>query len=662
MPISRDSRNDRRRRVLRDHLEEGQTGKTGKPLRGTPGSDPNFDPSVKRSAGYSQDVRRACNHRLVQLIPVRLRSFLAVVLLSLFLPGLLLAAHYLIYVSGQLPWYGHPLAIVLDASHPRSIAAWVTSQMWLLCLGATILTFQLRRHKLDDYNGEYRLWFWLVLTCLFGSIEASTGIAGLFASALDGWSQNALGWSGPAVVKATTAVLVGMLGLRLCSELKTVPTSVVFVLAGLVCWAASAALGQPELKLEMSLQMRIWLRVSLWLIGLTGVWLAALSYLRNIYIDAQHRFLLRGSLAIAANAVPLRERLRASLPAMRRNSDVAAAGTDDAAGTEETRESRRWGLPWKRKPALESTDGATASPKASRKNAIGASSAPTTSPSRASAKSSTPDAATTTGNRGSSRATSPSQSDTKREQSHADEEQTAPARKAGLGRFFRRSHKGSDDSQTSALPASAAANAKPSRGASAQAADSSSQGPASNTDSSATRSEKSPGRFTSWLRKPKNNDDADEFKKVSSSAAQSRSATAGAANSTQNSTPGTSQRPTKGSSGKSNGSSADESSPRKSRLPKLRGVKLPRPKLGRVISMLKSIKLPKLPSLRLQPPTDDEQADSVGSGSPQKVSHSRPLPGTTPAQAGVGDGPEQPLSKAEKKRLRRMQQQQNRAA
>ena len=78
--------------------------------------------------------------------------------------------------------------------------------------------------------------------------------------------------------------------------------------------------------------------------------------------------------------------------------------------------------------------------------------------------------------------------------------------------------------------------------------------------------------------------------------------------------------------------------------------------------MLKAIKLPKLPSLRLQPPTDDEQADSVGSGSPQKVSHSRPLPGTTPAQAGEDDGPEQPLSKAEKKRLRRMQQQQNRAA
>ncbi len=106
-----------------------------------------------------------------------------------------------------------------------------------------------------------------------------------------------------------------MLGVRLCSELKSVPTSLVFWLVGLVAWAGSAALGQQMLKLDMSIQMRIWLRSALWLGGLTAIWLSALSYLRVVYIEAQRRFLLRGKLAASVSST-WKERLSESLPAM----------------------------------------------------------------------------------------------------------------------------------------------------------------------------------------------------------------------------------------------------------------------------------------------------------------------------------------------------------
>lgn len=380
MPLSRDSRMDRRKRILRESLpteEDGVSGTTARPrTRRSLTTDENSadEPLRRRSAGYSQDVRGACQHRLVQLIPVRRRAYLIAVIASCIVPSVLLVLHYWVYVNGFLNWYGQPLAVLLDASHPRGVAAWLSGQMWLLCLASTVLTFRLRRHKLDDYNGDYRLWFWLVSTCVVGSLDSTTRVISVFGDALNRWSQLNLGWSGPAVVQATLAALIGMLGVRLCSELKTVPSSLVFWLFGLVAWAGSAALGQDMLKLDISVQFRIWLRSALWLGGLTSIWLASLSYLRVVYIEAQRRFLLRGRLAASVSST-WKERLTESMPAMpkmpsfrlRRPDDDAEEVAPSKRRSEKEKidvaekPARRFGLPsfMKRKPVLGAEESAT---------------------------------------------------------------------------------------------------------------------------------------------------------------------------------------------------------------------------------------------------------------------------------------------------------------
>ncbi len=300
MALSRDSRMDRRQQMLRDASNAESTQASGRANRADLSANDDASQNGtrgRRDPGYSQDVRYACGVRLVQLIPVRMVSFATVVGLFIAITATLLTAHYMIYVSGSLGWYGHPLAVSLDATHPQSIASWLGSHMWLLCLTTTILTFQLRRHKLDDYRGEYRLWFWLVFTCLLASIDSTTHLTELLGYALDRWSQLHLGWSGKALVHSTMAVLVGVLGVRLISELKAVPLSLICWLGGLIAWAGSAALAQDALRLDITLQMRYWLRAALWLGGLTAIWIAALSYLRHVYIEAQRRFLARGKLA-----------------------------------------------------------------------------------------------------------------------------------------------------------------------------------------------------------------------------------------------------------------------------------------------------------------------------------------------------------------------------
>ncbi|MFO1065749.1 MAG: hypothetical protein U0892_17950, partial [Pirellulales bacterium] len=274
MPLSRSPRMDRRRRAIREGLsvsreddgEERSGGsRAGRNQSASGRDDDERDGKRARGVAYSQSVRRACRHRLVEFIPVRRISLTGAISLSTIVPLILIVLHYMVYVSGTLPWYRHPMSGLLDASSPHGLAAWLSSHLWLLCLASTVLTFRLRKHKLDDYAGDYRLWFWLVFTCIIGSIDSTTHLTQLFGAALDRWTQLHIGWTGAAVMQAFMATAIGLLGLRLCTELKMVPSSLSLWLVGLLCWAGSAVLSQSLLRIELSIQVRIWLRASLWL-------------------------------------------------------------------------------------------------------------------------------------------------------------------------------------------------------------------------------------------------------------------------------------------------------------------------------------------------------------------------------------------------------------
>ncbi len=612
MPISRDARMDRRRRLLRENGDdEPQSNVTTRRRSRRPSEEelPEIA-GAKRKAGYSQDVRKACGQRLVQLIPVRRRSFAAVCFISLLIPGLLLTAHYLIHVKGLNDWWRHPLAVAMDVGHSRSIAAWLSSQLWLLCLAATVLTFQLRKHKLDDYNGEYRLWSWLVLTCLVASIDATTDITQLFASALNRWTQLNLGWSGPAVVDSTLAVLVGMLGLRMCTELKSVPLSLVLWLSGLVAWAASAALARPELKLEMSEPIRYWLISVFWLGGLTVIWLSALTYLRSIYVEAQRRFLLRGRLASAG--VPLGQRIRESMPSMPGFRRGTAAEQELQAEGEGLQRSR-WGMP--------------SMPNFLKRNRV--QSEPDVAPPSASSRA--------RGVREHEVIAVPSTQPSTRQidavparhsASTAEHEQLAePAARRGLGGFLRRNSRADSPVDKSVA-----------------------------RDSNAV-AEPKPSRFGNWLRRPKDSDEAEEYRKVSKTRPEKSSIA--------------SDRSKRNREQLVDDESAEPVQRRKW-IPKIprpnftrpRIPTIPKPNLGGFLSRLK---MPKLPSLRLAPP-EELDADDLSLKQPRElrpVSSDNQFPGTNASQEEDffdDDNDGRPLSKAERKRMRRIQQQNRRSA
>jgi len=249
--------------------------------------------TAKRDPGYSQAVRRACQQRLVQLIPVRRSSLMLTI--AGFWTGwaLLLFAHYYVHVRPALIGGLPPITALVHLRSTHGIAHWLGGQLWMLTALASLMIFQLRKHKLDDYRARYRVWGFLAVAALFSSLDASSSGLYLLGKSIDGWALREVGYSGWSVVLASYAALVGVLGLRLCSEIKSAPMSLTFWLCGLVSWAASALLGTGLMKTPWSATTTDMVVGGTWLGGILAVFLAAGIYLRHTYIQAQKRFMLR---------------------------------------------------------------------------------------------------------------------------------------------------------------------------------------------------------------------------------------------------------------------------------------------------------------------------------------------------------------------------------
>jgi uncharacterized membrane protein len=253
--------------------------------------------SEQRDPGYSQAVRRACQQRLVQLIPVRASTLCMVIMGLWILWAGLLGAHYWFHIRPSANSQPIPISYLLHLRSTHGIAHWLGCQLWMLTGLASIMIFQLRRHKLDDYRAKYRLWAVLAIAALVSSLDVSSSGLFLLGKSLDSWTLREVGYPGWTVVLASFATLVGVLGLRLCSELKSAPVSVGFWMIGLLSWGGSALLGTELIKSPWSKPVTDLIVGGAWLGGILAVFLAAGIYLRQIYIEAQKRFLMRSRMS-----------------------------------------------------------------------------------------------------------------------------------------------------------------------------------------------------------------------------------------------------------------------------------------------------------------------------------------------------------------------------
>jgi hypothetical protein len=120
-------------------------------------------------------------------------------------------------------------------------AAWMSAVALLAIAGLARLVFSLRRHRVGDVRGRYRVWKWIVGGAAALSVNAVVGLHTVLAAAAvaaTGWSLTARGaewWLAPA------ALVGGWIAVRLARETAESRGSLALFAAALACYGVGAA-------------------------------------------------------------------------------------------------------------------------------------------------------------------------------------------------------------------------------------------------------------------------------------------------------------------------------------------------------------------------------------------------------------------------------------
>jgi hypothetical protein len=157
---------ERRRRVFRDEMLAA-TDDESTSSKATRSSCDESDGRVYSDAASAQ--RQAT---LTSLLPQR-----ALTLVALFLfGGIVIAGIELLYARFfvNLPETYQASLAVLDLSARGNFASWFASLTLATGAMVSILVYLIRRYRLDDYRGRYRIWQWAAACFVIGSFDAAT--------------------------------------------------------------------------------------------------------------------------------------------------------------------------------------------------------------------------------------------------------------------------------------------------------------------------------------------------------------------------------------------------------------------------------------------------------------------------------------------------------
>jgi hypothetical protein len=210
---------------------------------------------------------------------------------------------------------------LLAVSQSGSLVRWFSSLMFLLAAGGSILIYSVRRHKVDDYRGRYRLWLWCALAWMVMSIDATANLHQPFSyamTALTGWSLSGAPVSWWIGVWGT---ILAILIVRLVFETRECRSAMFAVLAVATLWIAALAI---ELGWLPSGGQSILVAAGCRAVGQLTLLLSIGLYARHVLLDAEGLITIR-------EAKPKREK------PPKKAKVVAAAPTTDLDSGKTTR-------------------------------------------------------------------------------------------------------------------------------------------------------------------------------------------------------------------------------------------------------------------------------------------------------------------------------------
>jgi hypothetical protein len=299
---------ERRRRVLMDEIA-------------TPGSDTEkAQPTSAKGPvrAYHESVLNDRQRKVSEFIPIRPFKVVATILLLLTAVSAIEALYiFTVPLAGYAPALrvadqakakaatqqqprrlrevathsDHPFA-ALDLAARGNIGSWFSSLLFAGGALAVVGLLSIRAHRVDDYRGRYRVWWWVAVALTWASVDTATGLH-------DAIGQGIQLLAGDTMPGGRTLMWIGLYGLvfgTLATRAAFEIWSSSLAVAGMSC-AALLYFAGIAMHLELlpplgDVVLTEVVRSSLTLVGHVALVSSVLLYARHVHLDAQGRLLV----------------------------------------------------------------------------------------------------------------------------------------------------------------------------------------------------------------------------------------------------------------------------------------------------------------------------------------------------------------------------------
>jgi hypothetical protein len=243
-------------------------------------------PPIHKTERYGDAVFLEQQPVLLDLIPQRLLVFGLLLVAGLGLIGTLEALYAWMPALAQQTG-GRPIA-ALDLSIRGSLAAWLSSLGLLAASIAAVLVYTIRRHRVDDYHGHYRVWLWAAMCWFLMATDLSSGLREGFRDLMIWVAGTRLLGDGSLWWVMAYGLLLGSIGVRLLIDMWPCRLSSAALLLAAGCYVAATSmhLGWPTFgggTREILCQQGAAMAGHLWLLLAMGL------HARYVLRDAQGR-------------------------------------------------------------------------------------------------------------------------------------------------------------------------------------------------------------------------------------------------------------------------------------------------------------------------------------------------------------------------------------
>ncbi|MFK8114878.1 MAG: hypothetical protein AB8B91_21935 [Rubripirellula sp.] len=271
---------DRRRRVL---YSAGQA-ETVRPTAASRREAERLREARRPIAAYGSRVNRRIRARWYSLVPVHRRTLYALASLLMGFALLLSGAHYAAVTWPSLAYHSE-IARPLRIDAPDSFARWFTCALLAGCSGASLMIYQLRRYRVDDYHGRYRLWRLVLVVMLIASVNALVSIVDWSGAILDACFGKRVALTGGDWIHLVVSIGGAVLALRLLAELWRCRMALGMMALSCLMLAIPEAVRWNVIELDTIGKWSI--ATSAPLIAYTSMFIALGAYLRLLYREVR---------------------------------------------------------------------------------------------------------------------------------------------------------------------------------------------------------------------------------------------------------------------------------------------------------------------------------------------------------------------------------------